>query len=122
MSREWMLKTLAGLGLSQVEAEVYLFLTQAGPTRGREIAASLRLYKQQLYRCLKGLKCKGCVKAALERPAMFSAVPLENVLDLIIKAKMEQAKGLQASRDELLSYWHSMIKKNSSKSPAPTKP
>ena len=113
MSRESMLKTLVGLGLSQVEAEVYLFLTQAGLSKGNEIAGALRLYKQQLYRTLKSLKCKGCVEASREHPATFSAVPLEKVLDLFMKEKIEQAEGLQASREELLSKWHSITKTTS---------
>lgn len=120
MSREWMVKTLVGLGLSQVEAEVYLFLAQAGPSKGREIATPLKLYKQQLYRSLKSLKCKGCVEATLEHPAKFSAVPLEKVLDFFMNAKTEQAKTLQASRNGLLLSWNSMTKKNSSNLPANT--
>lgn len=116
MSREWMLKTLVGLGLSQVEAEVYLFLTQAGLSRGREIAGALRLHKQQLYRSLKSLQCKGCAKTTLGHPARFFVVPLENVLDQFMKAKMGEAKDLQASREELLSTWHFMIKRDSKNS------
>jgi sugar-specific transcriptional regulator TrmB len=121
ISRECVLKTLAGLGFSQVEAEIYLFLSQTGPEKGRDIAETLKLYKQQLYRSLKSLRCKGCVEATLERPARFSAVPLEKVLDFIMKTKMDQAEGLQASRDELLSSWRSIIKMNSSKSSVITK-
>ena len=112
MSREWVLKTLVGLGLSQVEAEIYLFLAQTGPLIGTEIACALKLYKQQLYRSLRNLKCKGCVKATPGRPALFSAVSLEEVLDLFMKSKVKQAKILQANRDELLSAWRSLPEKD----------
>jgi sugar-specific transcriptional regulator TrmB len=113
MSREWVLKALVDLGLSQVEAEVYFFLAQACPAKGKDIASTLKLHKHQLYRILKSLQCKGCIKATLERPAQFFAVPLEKVLDQSMKEKNEQAKALQASREELLSNWRSMIEKNS---------
>lgn len=116
MSREWVLKTLIGLELSEVEAEVYFFLAQAGPVKGRDIANARGLYKQQVYRSLKSLRAKGMVNATLEHPARFSAVPLEKVLDRFMKAKTEQAKNLQASRDELLSTWRSTIEKDSTKS------
>jgi hypothetical protein len=53
MRREWVLKTLVDLGLSQVEAEVYFFLAQAGPVKGRDVTNTLKLYKHQLYRSLK---------------------------------------------------------------------
>jgi sugar-specific transcriptional regulator TrmB len=109
-----MLKTLVDLGLSEVEAEVYIFLAQAGPVKGRDIAKTLKLYKQQVYRSLKSLQAKGIVNAILERPARFSAVSLERVLDQFMKTKKEQAKALQASREELLSKWRSMLEKDSS--------
>ncbi len=102
MSREWVLRTLVDLGLSQVEAEVYFFLAQAGPSKGRDIANMLKLYKHQLYCSLKSLQCKGCIKATPERPAQFFAVPLEKVLDQFMKEKMGQVKDLQSRRDELL--------------------
>jgi sugar-specific transcriptional regulator TrmB len=112
MSREWVLKTLVSLGLSQVEAEVYFFLAQAGPVKGRDIAQTLKLYKKKVYRGLKSLQAKGMVNATLERPARFSAVSLERVLDQFMKAKMGQAKGLQASREELLSTWRLMMEQD----------
>ena len=116
MSREWVLKTLVDLGLSQVEAEVYFFLAQAGPLKGKDITSTLKLYKHQVYRSLKSLQCKGCIKATLEHPAQFFAVPLEKVLDQFMKEKLGQAKDLQASREELLITWRSMIEKYSANS------
>jgi sugar-specific transcriptional regulator TrmB len=113
---EPVLETLVSFGTKRLDAQVYLFLAKAGPLEGRDIAGALKLYKQQLYRSLRSLKCKGCVEATLERPARFSAVPLEKVLDLFMKTKMEQAEDLKERRDELLSSWRSIIKKNSSRS------
>ena len=112
MSREWMLKTLVDLGLSEVEAEVYIFLAQAGRVKGRDMAKTLKLYKQQVYRSLRKLQAKRMVNATHERPAQYSAISLERVLDQFMKARKEQAKALQASKEELLSNWRSMVEKN----------
>jgi sugar-specific transcriptional regulator TrmB len=109
-------KTLTGLGLTEIDAEIYVLLAKEGSQKGRNIANALGLYKQQLYRSLKRLQRKGIVTATLEHPSHFSAVPLEKVIELIIKAKLEQAKALQESREELLSSWRSMIKKEFSDS------
>ena len=113
MSREWVLKTLVGLGFSEVEAEVYIFIAQTGPVKGRDIAKTLKLYKKKVYRSLKTLRAKQMVSATYERPAQFFAVPLEKVLDRFMKAKIMQAEGLQASRKELLSSWRLIMKQNS---------
>jgi len=115
MSREWVLKTLVGLGLSEVEAEVYIFIVEAGPVKGRDIAETLKLHKQQVYRSLNTLRDKGMVSATFERPARFFAVPLEKVLDRFMKAKIVQAEGLQASREELLSSWRLIMAQNSAR-------
>jgi sugar-specific transcriptional regulator TrmB len=113
MSREWVLKTLVNLGLSEVEAEVYLFLAQAGPVNGIDMAKTLKLHKHQVYLSLKSLQTRGMVRATHELTTQYAAVSLEKVLDQFMKEKKKQAKALQANREELLSNWHSMIEKNS---------
>ena len=112
MSKDWMLKTLVGLGLTDLDAEVYVFLVTNGPQEAKNIAIALRLYRQQLYRSLKNLQSKGIVAASHERPALFSAVLFERVLDLFLKVRMEQQKTLQESKEEILSTWRSIIKKD----------
>ena len=116
MSREWVLKAIGGLGLSDVEAEVYLFLAQTGPLKGRDIAKKLKLNNRQIYLSLKSLQAKGMVKATHEITIQYDAVSLEKVLDQFMKEKEEQAEALKASREELLSTWRSMIKENSATS------
>jgi sugar-specific transcriptional regulator TrmB len=114
LTQERLLKALVRLGFTEVDAEIYLFLANTGPQKGRNIVEALRLYKQQLYRSLKRLQMKGMIRATLECPAHFSAVSLEKVLDLLIEAKKEQALVWQESKKELLSTWHTLIKEYSS--------
>lgn len=109
--RKLFLETFAGFGLTETDAEIYLLLTREGPQHGRRIAKSLELYKQQLYRSLKRLQRKGAVNITLERPAHFSAVSLEKILDFLIEAKKEQALALQESKKELLSNWRAIAKR-----------
>jgi sugar-specific transcriptional regulator TrmB len=113
LNQELLTKALTKLGLTETDAEIYLLLAKEGPQQGRSIARTLELYKQQLYRSLKRLQKKGVVYAILERPARFSAVSLEKVLDFLIEAKKEQALALQESREELLAGWRAVTKKES---------
>ncbi len=105
-----LLKTLVSLGLTEIDAKIYLFLAKEGPQKGSNVAEVLKLYKQQLYRSLKRLQRKGVINATLERPACFSAVSLETFLDFLIEAKKERALALQESREELISRWKTLIK------------
>jgi sugar-specific transcriptional regulator TrmB len=108
-----MLKTLVNLGFTETDAQVYVFLATEGPQKASNIAEELQIYKQHIYRILKKLQSKGIVNASAEYPARFSAVLFEKVLDLLIKAKMEQQQALQESKEELLSTWRSITKKDS---------
>jgi sugar-specific transcriptional regulator TrmB len=108
-----MLKTLVGLGLRELDAEVYVFLATNGPQEAKNIAIALKLYRQQLYRSLKNLQSKGIVNASPEQPVRFSAVLFERVLELFLKAKIEQQQTLQESKEELLSSWRKILKENS---------
>ena len=111
MSKEGLLKALTGIGLSQVDAEVYIFLAN-GPQKGKNIAEALKLYKQQLYRSLRNLQGKGLVSVTCEHPTQFSAVSLERVIDMFVKVKTEEARALQETKEELLSTLRSLIKKD----------
>lgn len=106
-------KTLVTLGFTETDAKVYVYLATEGPKKASDTAEALRIYKQQLYRSLKKLQSKGIIKASPEYPTRFSAVLFEKVLDLLIKAKMEQQQALQESKEELLSTWRSITKKDS---------
>ena len=112
MSLERVLRTLEGLGLGRSAAEVYVHLAKKGPQEGATIADALKLRKHNLHAILKTLQDKGVVTASVEYPLMFSAVAFESALDLLVEANMEQAKVIQETRDELLSEWRDMIKRN----------
>jgi sugar-specific transcriptional regulator TrmB len=73
------------------------------------------MQKQQLYPCLKNLQSKGVVAATCKRPVLFSAIPFEKFLDLVIKASTEEAERMIQNKQKLLSSWQSMTPNNSEK-------
>jgi sugar-specific transcriptional regulator TrmB len=113
MSKEWMLKMLESLGLKHLDAEVYVYLAQNEPQKAREIAEALETYKRRLYRSLESLRLQGMVSASKERPARFSAVSFDKVLDQFIQANREEAKRIEQNKEKILSHWHFMIKQDS---------
>jgi sugar-specific transcriptional regulator TrmB len=105
-----------GLGLSETDAQIYVFLALNGPHKAKDVTIKLSLYKEQLYRSLKNLRDKDVIKTTTDYPAVFSAVPFEEILDLLTEIKKEQAQALQGVREELLSNWKHLINNNSNKS------
>jgi sugar-specific transcriptional regulator TrmB len=102
------LKTLTNLGLTQLEAKVYLYLSKRGPQKAGDTAKALKLVKQQLYPTLKRLQRKGIVTSTLEHPARFSVLSFDKVLDLFVKAKMDEVQLVQRNKDELISDWQNI--------------
>ena len=116
LSLELVIKTLVSLGLKRIDAEIYIFLAKKGPHRGKDIANALKITKQQLYPSLKNLQNKGIVKSTLKRPALFSAVPIEKVLSMFLKARTEENQCMIQNKEQLLSTWKATIKKEIAKS------
>jgi sugar-specific transcriptional regulator TrmB len=108
LSQEQVLKRLANLGFDQVDAQVYVYLAKKGVQQASEIRKAAKLTKQQLYPSLKRLQSKGIVNSTIEHPARFSALPFEKVLDIFIKAKVEEIQTLQQSKAEILSNWQNL--------------
>jgi len=97
------------LGLSEIEAEVYVFLAAAGAQNGLSIAEALKLKRQQLYRSVKSLQGKGLLNVTVKRASRFSAVPFEKALDLLVKARLEKAQRIEQKKEEILTQWHTTI-------------
>jgi sugar-specific transcriptional regulator TrmB len=113
MSLQRVLNTLKSFGLKRAEAQVYVFLAKKGPHTGKDLCNALNMTKPQLYKCLSNLENKGVVTATPERPAIFHAALFEKALDLLVKAKLEEAQHTQEDKDEALTDWESMMKEDS---------
>jgi sugar-specific transcriptional regulator TrmB len=110
---ELAIETLVGLGFKPTDAQIYIFLAKKGPKRGKDLVTSLKLTKQQLYPSLKNLQKRGIVHSTHERPAIFSAVSIERVLDTLIKTKIEETQRLIQNKEEAISKWKSMMHNDS---------
>jgi sugar-specific transcriptional regulator TrmB len=107
-----MLKALMDLGLSNTDAEVYIFLATKAPQNAKDIANALKMKNQQLYPCLRNLQNKGIINCTGERPKLFSAVPIEEALSSFISANLEEAQQMEENRKKILSFWQAMMKEN----------
>ncbi|MGD0451874.1 MAG: helix-turn-helix domain-containing protein [Candidatus Bathyarchaeia archaeon] len=111
LTQKWILKTLTSLGFKQSDAMVYILLTKNSSQKARNIAQTLKTSERQVYRSLKTLQVKGAVNASTERPAKFSALPFEKVLEALVKANIEEVRIIEQKKNELLTEWQTLIKK-----------
>ena len=111
MSHERVLKALVSLGLSRRAAEVYVYLATKGPQKTEDIADTLKLNKQQgLHSTLKKLQEKRIVRATRDCSALYSALPFEKAIDLLLEAKRKEAQTIEQNKEEILSEWHLMMR------------
>ena len=116
MSLERVKQALIGLGLSRVDAEVYVHLAKKGPIEIGDLSNALKFSKQKLNRSLKNLQSKGIVSGRLEGKALFSALSFEQTIELLIEIKTEQAQVMQESKEDLVSSWRKMTEDGFEKS------
>lgn len=105
LGEETIRNTLKNVGLTEKEAQVYIFLAKHGVLKGGEIAKQTKTNKAEIYRILKSLQKKGIVESTLESPIRFTAVSFEKVLDSSIKAKQDEAAQIEKTKEEILAYW-----------------
>lgn len=102
MSLELIIKALVRLGLSRLEAEVYVYIANNGPQKAVTLAKVLNFNNSKIYASLRNLQTKGLVT---KDRAIFSALPFEEALELLIEMEKEQAQAMQESKEELLTTW-----------------
>ena len=108
MSLERIFKALVDLGLSQTDARVYIYLAAKGSKKANQICDALNANKQIIYPSLKNLINERAITVSNKRPAIFSAVPFEEVLDMLIKKKFEQSETILENKKELVRSWKSV--------------
>jgi sugar-specific transcriptional regulator TrmB len=105
LSEETIKKVLSEFGLTEREADIYIFLAKHGVQKGGEISKRTKMPKALVYHILKSLESKGAVESTLEFPARFTAVPFEAVLEMNIRAKREEAALIEKRKTSLLKDW-----------------
>ena len=99
MSLELIIKALVSLGLSRLDAEVYVYLAKMGPQTVKDLDGALNYSKNQIYKSLRMLTAKALVT---KEGIKFSAIPFEEALDLLIEREKKQANHIKESKKRLL--------------------
>ena len=96
------MKVLTDLGLSRVDAELYVYLAKDGPQKMVDLVKALTYNKAKIYSILRNLQTK---KLVSKNPPVFCALPFEEALELLIKIKKEQTEAMIEQKKELLVNW-----------------
>lgn len=108
MSQHRVFKALMSLGLSKTNAQVYVFLANAGPQSVEEMVDELKLNEAVLRRSLQALSRKRIVFLS-QSPASFHALPFDEALKLLAKEQLKKVEDVEQKKSEILSKWQKMI-------------
>ena len=102
MRLERIIEALVGLGFTRLDAETYVYLAKKGPNTITILTKSLISNRLEIKRTLNNLQTKGLV---IKKGILFSSIPFEEALALLIELKKEQAEAMSESKEKLLVTW-----------------
>lgn len=95
-------EALEVLEMSVEEAEIYLYLLQAGPSKVGQLAPAFDVSRSKLYRLLDDLSRKGFVSKTPTRPTVYHPVSPQEAFEIGEKTLDRRHEYLSSVRDELL--------------------
>ena len=108
------LQVLMDLGLTLIQARVYLALAEAGRLKISAIAKISKVARPDIYRTLLKLQELGLVEKIIQTPLEYRAIPMDKGLSLLLETKTEQYEKLR-SETRILLYTAEMQKPDKKK-------
>ena len=88
-------KCLYDLGLTRLQAQVYLTLLTLGKSTVKEIAKESNIARQEIYRVLLEIGEAGIVEKILGYPTRYKPIPICDGISLLLKQRYETTKNIE---------------------------
>lgn len=105
------------LGLTALQARVYLTVLNSGEATVKSIAATAKIDRPDTYRVVDGLVEQGFIEKRMGKPIRFKALPIDEVTDVLIKRKQEEIVESEKKVSEILSQYQSKMTKTEAQEP-----
>ncbi|MGD6935253.1 MAG: TrmB family transcriptional regulator [Candidatus Bathyarchaeia archaeon] len=96
-------QTLTDLGLTLVQARVYLALVRYGTSKIASLSKASDVARPDVYRTLNKLYELGLVEKIVENPVQFKALTIEEGIKFLLLKKQAEYERLKSETDALLS-------------------
>jgi sugar-specific transcriptional regulator TrmB len=93
--QEEFIEVLVELGLTHLQAKVYLALAQLKSATAKEIHAYSNVARQDVYRVLSELEEKDLIERVITKPTRFRPVPPKDTISILLQRKNEKTRQLQ---------------------------
>jgi sugar-specific transcriptional regulator TrmB len=101
-------KLLARLGLTELQAQVYLTLTKMGKATLRDLSAATQTDRANVYRVITRLQELNLIEKLLATPTVFRALPLADGIKMLLEQKDQEHSEIKAQTEALLSRYRNV--------------
>jgi len=98
--------TLTRLGLTSVQARVYLTLAHLGVSTAKTISNASGIARQDTYRIMSVLQELGLAEKIVSSPVKFKATPMKDALPMLIRRRTEETSELQAKTQDIIKNFN----------------
>lgn len=98
-------QVLMKLGLTLLQATIYLTLTKLGKAGVKRISRVSNVARPDVYRVMPALEERGLVERIIAVPTIYKAIPLKEGLPMLLKQKIDEDTELQKETKTLLSIF-----------------
>jgi sugar-specific transcriptional regulator TrmB len=112
-------QVLTHLGLTPVQARVYIALVESGPLPISLISKIAMVARPDVYRTLSNLQKIGLIEKIIRKPLEYRSIPMKEGISLLLETKTHQYEKVRAEAQILLdtTTMKRTGKKNSTESP-----
>lgn len=98
-------KVLTQLGLTTLQAEVYLTLTRLGKATIKTIGTTAKIDRANVYRVIAKLQDLGLVEKMITNPTAFKAVDIKDGIKMLLEHKAAEYLEIEAKLEEILQKY-----------------
>ena len=103
-------QTLVDLGLTVLQAKVYIAFAKLGTSTGRTTAKAAKVASQDVYRVLTELQEKGLVEKIISKPNKYRPIPIEEGLTILLQRRNKQTIEIKNMMTEICKNFSSTDK------------
>ncbi len=96
------IQTFIKLGLTALQANVYLTIVKAGKATAKKISENTQIDRADTYRIIIKLQDLGLIKKIVSTPTAFTATPLQDALQMLLEHKIHEIDEIKAETKKLL--------------------
>jgi sugar-specific transcriptional regulator TrmB len=112
MAKEDDVIVLTQLGLTKLQAEVYLTLTKLGKATAKTVGTASSIDRANVYRVIVSLQKQGLVEKTITTPTLFKAIDIQDVIKMLLKQKAKEYKDVEIKTKKIIKTYLKANEKN----------